>query len=188
MTFDFAGAITAGGRSSRFGSDKALALLRGRPLLRHVADSLGGCPVRLLVAPAGRYALEGWETVPDTRPGEGPLAGLEAALTHAPPGWLAFTGVDLPGLTPAFWAALAAARTPHGRAVLPLDPEGRPQPLAALYHRDLLPHIQTLLDAGERRLRLACPAGQAVYVGGLSEALWNVNTPAELARYIDPGP
>ncbi|GGM17327.1 putative molybdenum cofactor guanylyltransferase [Deinococcus aerophilus] len=188
VLFDFTGAITAGGRSSRFGSDKALAVLRGRPLLRHVADSLGGCSVRLIVAPAGKYALEGWETVPDTRPGEGPLAGLEAALTHAPPGWLAFTGVDLPGLTPAFWAALAASRTPHSRAVLPLDPEGRPQPLAALYHRDLLPHIQTLLDAGERRLRLACPAGQSVHVGGLSEALWNVNTPAELARYIDPGP
>ncbi|MFC6666290.1 NTP transferase domain-containing protein [Deinococcus radiopugnans] len=39
------------GRSSRFGSDKALALLDGQPLLRHVADSLQACPTRLLIAP-----------------------------------------------------------------------------------------------------------------------------------------
>ncbi|WP_052195233.1 molybdenum cofactor guanylyltransferase [Deinococcus radiopugnans] len=180
----FTAVITAGGRSSRFGSDKALALLDGQPLLRHVADSLQACPTRLLIAPPGRYTLAGWEVIPDTRPGEGPLAGLEAALNHAQTPWLAFTGVDLPGLTPGFWGALARARTPAARAVLALDGAGRPQPLAGLYHCDLLPHVTALLDSGERRLRLAAPPEQCMFLAGLSSALRNVNTPADLTALV----
>jgi molybdopterin-guanine dinucleotide biosynthesis protein A len=181
---ELTGAITAGGKSSRFGSDKALALLEGRPLLHHVSHSLESCGLRLLVAPPGKYALEGWQPVPDTRPGEGPLAGLEAALRAAirlrGAGWVAFTGVDLPRLTSDFWRTLAA-RTPHALSVQPLDSEGRPQPLAALYHTDLLPHITALLDAGERRLRAAAPAEAVCTVAGIAPGvLQNVNTPADL--------
>ncbi|CAM3892091.1 molybdenum cofactor guanylyltransferase [Deinococcus frigens] len=181
-------AITAGGRSSRFGSDKALALLRGQPLLRHVADSLQDCPIRILIAPAGKYVLDGWETISDTRPGEGPLAGLEAALSHTTSDWLAFTGVDLPGLTPEFWAALARERTPQALAVLPLDKEGRPQPLAGLYCRELLGRVTELLDAGERRLKRAAPPESSILVSGLSPALRNVNTPDDLAALAAESP
>lgn len=189
--FDFTGAVTAGGRSSRFGSDKARALLEGRPLLHHVAASLEGCPLRLLVAPRGRYALPGWREVPDTRPGEGPLGALEAALRAAEagagPGWVAFAGVDMPRLTPASWAALADARTPHAQAVLALDEDGRPQPLAALYHTARLGQVTARLNAGERRLRAASDEGTTVLVpfavlqAVSPGALRNVNTPADLA-------
>jgi len=184
VTPDFTAAITAGGRSSRFGTDKALALLRGQPLLQHVAGSLQDCPTRLLIAPAGKYVLSGWEVVPDTHPGEGPLAGLEAALAHTTTGWLAFTGVDLPGLTPDFWDTLARARMPGALAVLPLDREGRPQPLAGLYRRELLARVTDLLEGGERRLKLAAPPESSVLVGGLSPALRNVNTPDDLAALL----
>lgn len=188
-------AITAGGRSRRFGSDKAAALWAGRTLLGHVAASLDACPLRLLVAPAGRYTLPGWITVPDTRPGQGPLAGLEAALsaaeTRVGPTWIAFAGVDMPRLTPAYWKALAAARTPGGRAVLALDAGGQPQPLAALYHTALLAHVTALLDAGERRLRAAVPPGVTdtlphhVIQAVSPDALRNVNTPADLAALAE---
>ncbi len=182
--WDFTAAITAGGRSSRFGADKALALLHGRTLLSHVAGSLQDCPARLLIAPAGKYVLDGWKVIPDTRPGEGPLAGLEAALRHTTTGWLAFTGVDLPALTPDFWATLARARTPDALAVLPLDRERRPQPLAGLYRRELLERVTELLDGGERRLKLAVSPENSVLVNGLSPALRNVNTPDDLAMLI----
>lgn len=186
---DLVAALTAGGRSSRFGTDKALARLEGRTLLEHVAASLEGCPLRLLVAPPERYAVPGWLPVPDTRPGEGPLGALEASLLaaerHAGPGWVAFAGVDLPRLTPAYWALLAGARTPGAQSVLTLDAAGRAQPLGALYHTGLLPHVTALLDAGERRLRLAAqdpvtlPYETAAQLS--PQALHNVNTPADLA-------
>ncbi|MPY66326.1 molybdenum cofactor guanylyltransferase [Deinococcus sp. SDU3-2] len=186
---DLVGALTAGGRSRRFGTDKALARLEGRTLLEHVAASLEDCRVRLLVAPPGRYPLPGWLPVPDTRPDEGPLGALEAALLaaerHVGPGWVAFAGVDLPRLTPAYWALLAGARAPGARSVLTLDAAGRAQPLGALYHTALLPHVSALLDAGERRLRLAARDPVTVPYKAITwvspQALHNVNTPADLA-------
>lgn len=191
MMNDLAAAITAGGRSSRFGSDKAAARLDGRTLLEHVAASLEAASLRLLIAPPGRVALPGWLNVADTRPGEGPLGALEAALaaarTRGGERWVAFAGVDMPRLTPAYWAALAAARTPDARAVLALDAEGRPHPLAALYHTALLERVTVLLDSGERRLRAAAPPGLTVAVSAhvleavSPGALCNVNTPADLA-------
>ncbi|WP_345464773.1 molybdenum cofactor guanylyltransferase [Deinococcus carri] len=194
---DVVAAITAGGRSSRFGSDKVLALWEGRPLLEHVAASLAACPLRLLIAPPGRYELPGWRNVPDTRPGEGPLAALEAALrtaqVEAGSIWVAFAGVDMPRLTPPYWEALAQARTPDASAILALDAAGRPQPLAALYHTALLPHVTARLDGGERRLRAAALPELTVTVpfhilqAVSPDALRNVNTPADLAALGEAG-
>lgn len=185
---DLCAAITAGGRSRRFGSDKALAELDGRALLRRVADGLEACGPRLLIAPPGKYdaLLPGWQVIADTRPGEGPLAGLEAALRHAPSGWVAFAGVDQPMLTPAYWTLLAEHRRDEVQAVLGEDESGRPQPLAALYHTAALPRVTALLDAGERRLR-ALETGLNVarvpwteIARATPSAYRNVNTPADL--------
>ena len=178
---DVTGVVTAGGRSSRFGSDKALVTWQGRTLLACACAPLEAAAGRLIIAPEGRYHMPGWRVTPDTRPGEGPLAALEAALHAAPDGWVAFTGVDLPCLTRAYWETLLAARAPGVLGVQALDGLRRPQPLAALYHTSLRAHVTGLLDAGERRLRFAVPAEQVRHVSGLDPALLrNVNTPADL--------
>lgn len=180
--------ITAGGQSSRFGSDKARAVWRGRPLLWHVAASFPAVQARLLLGPPGRYPLTDWdlghwEQTPDLRPGLGPLAGLETALTLAPAGWVAFAGVDNPCLTPGYWEKLLAARRPGVLSVQARHPERGPQPLGALYHTDLLPHVRALLDHGERRLRLAALPERTVLLPDLPPAFFrNVNQPADLAE------
>lgn len=178
---DVTGVVTAGGRSSRFGSDKALVTWQGRTLLDRACTPLDHAATRLIIAPEGRYRMPGWRVTPDTRPGEGPLAALEAALHAAPDGWVAFTGVDLPCLTRDYWDTLLAARAPGVLGVQALDGLRRPQPLAALYHTSLRAHVTDLLDMGERRLRFAVLAGQVRHVPGLDPALLrNVNTPADL--------
>lgn len=75
------GAIIAGGRSSRFGSDKAMATLGGRALIDHVQAALAP-QVREIVV-VGR-AHEGLRGIPDQpAPGLGPLGGIAAALLEA---------------------------------------------------------------------------------------------------------
>ena len=176
------GVITAGGQSRRFGSDKALAQLDGVTLLERVAASLDGAERKILVTSPGKYSLPGWEVVPDGRPGDGPLAGLETALKHAGTGWLAFAGVDMPMLDSAYWEALLKARTSDALAVQAVHPQRGPQPLAALYHVALLPELTWMLDAGERRLRKAAPANRTSLVSGLPEHYFlNVNTPDDLS-------
>lgn len=71
------GAVLVGGRSSRFGSDKAAADWNGRPLAEHAAALLGQY-VDEVVTVGGAGA------VPDLpRPGLGPLGGIAGALDHA---------------------------------------------------------------------------------------------------------
>ena len=182
-----AAVITAGGASRRFGQDKALAVLDGKTLLERVAQSLQACSPRLIVAPPGRYALGGWKNVPDTRPGEGPLAGLEAGLGQLPPGsWAAFSAVDLPHLTPELWAVLAGFRTPEAQAMIGHSKDGRAQPLAALYHVSALGQVNELLNAGERRMGALLERLRVVDVawehleGAAPQAFYNVNRTGDL--------
>lgn len=76
------GAVLAGGSARRFGSDKALALWHGKPLIEHAADALRRHVDSVVIV--GRDYYPGIECVPDLpRPGEGPLGGLCGALAHA---------------------------------------------------------------------------------------------------------
>jgi molybdopterin-guanine dinucleotide biosynthesis protein A len=75
------GAVLAGGQSSRFGSDKALAEFRGRTLIARAVDALAGWCEHVIVV--GRETAPA-PTLPDwPRPGMGPLAGIAAALHFA---------------------------------------------------------------------------------------------------------
>lgn len=75
------GAVLAGGMSSRFGSDKALAEFRGHTLLAHAVDTLSGWCEHVIVV--GRETAPA-PTLPDwPRAGMGPLGGIAAALHHA---------------------------------------------------------------------------------------------------------
>lgn len=75
------GAVIAGGRSSRFGSDKAGAILNGRPLLDHVLAGLGAQTDAIVVC--GRD-VAGCVSIADRpQPDLGPLGGLAAALHYA---------------------------------------------------------------------------------------------------------
>ena len=75
------GAVLAGGQSTRFGSDKAMAELAGHTLLARAVDLLSGWCEHVIVV--GRATAPA-PTLPDwPRAGMGPLGGVAAALHHA---------------------------------------------------------------------------------------------------------
>lgn len=74
-------AILAGGRSRRFGSDKALALMDGSRLIDRVALALIPQADALVVCGREDPAFACLPDLPE--PGLGPLGGLNAALRHA---------------------------------------------------------------------------------------------------------
>lgn len=75
------GAVLAGGRSSRFGSDKAEALLAGQSLLEHAVAALAPHVDTIVVA--GR-AVPGQPTIADwPAPDLGPMGGIAGALRYA---------------------------------------------------------------------------------------------------------
>lgn len=186
------GAVLCGGRSSRFGSDKALHEIAGRTLLQRALDSLEGAAERLLVGRA--YSHVAARFVPDLRPGLGPMAGLEAALHAAGGGWVALCGCDLPCLTPAFWRLLCSHAQP-GRPVSVQGARGDFEPLASLYPRAALRAVAERLDAGQFDLQslladldaVAVPASEVEAACGPG-ALRNVNRPEDAPAGSDPCP
>lgn len=78
------GAVLAGGKSSRFGSDKALALLDGEPLIELAARALARSCEAVVVVGREAAPVPGVALLPDwPQPDLGPLGGLAAALRHA---------------------------------------------------------------------------------------------------------
>jgi len=84
-----AGLILAGGRSTRFGAEKAVAPFLGRPLMAHVHAVLAPCVTVAVSArndsgAAAWAVLQGLEVLPDP-PGapDGPLSGLREGLRWA---------------------------------------------------------------------------------------------------------
>src|SRR5579884_3354907 len=88
MAADRAGYVLVGGRSSRFGSDKAIFPWQGRPLALRVAEQvLRAAGSVALVGNPEIYKHLGLPVIPDPVSGAGPLAGLAAALGHSPAEW-----------------------------------------------------------------------------------------------------
>jgi molybdopterin-guanine dinucleotide biosynthesis protein A len=138
--------VLAGGRSRRFGRDKATALFHGKPLLSWVLASLCDAEEIFIVAnrPYPRFELNTYHDLIVTGSS---LSGLHTALVKAQGDWVAIAACDLPNLTPAFWQLLASRAT-HQQAVMLEHPDGKLEPLAALYHKRALQTVEAKLDAG----------------------------------------
>ncbi len=171
------GCVLAGGRSTRFGSDKALAEFEGRTLLARAVDALSGWCEHVVIA--GR-ATGPAPTIPDwPRAGMGPLAGLAAALRLAEDMDYASVltcGVDsvpLPG-------DLLTLLSPG-----PAFFEG--QPVVGHWPREAAPIAAAILEGeGRHSMRAFAEAAGARAVGGTME-LANINTPADLAALARTG-
>src|SRR5687767_11220565 len=76
------GVVLAGGRSSRFGRDKALLELGGETLLARAVRVLSGVAGEVLVLGPPERAVQAptARILPDERPGDGPLPALASAL------------------------------------------------------------------------------------------------------------
>ena len=151
------GFVLVGGRSSRFGSDKALHEVDGRPMALHVADALRAhVSAVTLVGEPRSYRGLGLPVIPDAFPGTGPLGGIVSALQHAASPLCLIAACDMPLIAAAPLAPLLAeaARTGAG-AVLPMTPEGRLQPLCAVYATRTRGSLADSLLRGERKILAA---------------------------------
>ncbi len=88
MTGRTAAIVLAGGRSARFGRDKLVEPIDGRPMLDHVIERVRAVATDIVVvgrsdAPATEPGA--FRVVGDDRPFEGPLAGLGAGLRALDP-------------------------------------------------------------------------------------------------------
>ncbi len=184
MRPDLTGLLLAGGRSRRFGTDKALASVEGRAMIERVYDALAPLCTEVLVSvrDAGTtYSLPGpARFVADRVPNAGPLAGLAAGLAASETPWLLVVACDLPFLTTAALRSLVEARTDVVEAVVAVTPDGWNQPLCACYHRRVQPVAEEQLAAGKRALYAFLGRLTVCTVPLPDEPLRNVNARSDL--------
>ena len=188
MSIQTAVVILAGGRSSRMGRDKSRLPIGGRTLAETLAERYQplGEAVYLSVGTPGEPEPPGVLPLPDLRPGQGPLAGLEAALASTGAERVFLTAVDLPFGEAALAKLLLEGLEGHDACLL-----SRREPLFAAYRRTCLPHVRACLDGGRRAMgalldRLDCRLLEAEGFD-LERVLFNANTPEDWRRAEELG-
>ncbi|MFZ5759564.1 MAG: molybdenum cofactor guanylyltransferase [Thermodesulfobacteriota bacterium] len=186
------GVILAGGASSRFGGNKALALLEGRPLIAHVADVLASVFTELLLVTntPESYRFLGWPMAADIRPGQGPLAGIQAALRTMATDQACVVACDMPRIR-ADLLTLLAGQPGNWDVALPWLASG-PEPLCAVYRKSCLPVIDDQLGKGQGAIYLALDqlclrrvtAAEIVPLCGDLSLLRNINRQEDLRALL----
>ena len=165
------GAVLAGGRAARFGSDKALAELGGKTLLARAVEPLAGWCDHVVVV--GRETAPA-PTLPDwPEAGMGPLGGIAAALRFAEDagyGEVLTCGVDSVGLPENLPALLAPA--PAYLA---------DQPVIGLWPASAANAVTAILEGDGRHSMLAFAEAIRARAVTLDQRPANINTPADLA-------
>jgi len=157
-----AGAIVAGGRSTRFGdSDKAVADLAGTPMIRRVADRLGQVVDELVVncredqVEAISAALSDHTLNPrfalDENSDQGPMAGIATGLGAVESEYAAVVACDMPFVDPTFVGYLFERAESHEAAVP--RPDEWFQTTQAVYHADAMRDAcRRALERGEHKI------------------------------------
>lgn len=143
-------AILAGGESRRFGGiDKQGLDFRGESLGRRAARNAlsAGCPV--LVVGTNRQPYEGLSVrfAEDAFPGRGPLSGLHAALRASGTPWICLTACDMPFFSREWLDELIERAGQGGAMVVASRRGGFIEPFQALYSRELLDRVTSMLEA-----------------------------------------
>jgi len=183
--------ILAGGASSRMGTDKSQLLFERQTFTERIVDTLR--KVTDSVTVVGRTLSDSsLPSVPDVYPQWGALGGLHAALTAATREWAIVVACDLPFVTSELFSHLATLRLDHD-AVVPIQPDGRPQPLAAFYRVEPCRRRATeLIEMGQRRPLDLLETVKTRWVAfdeirNLDQSEWffvNINTPKDYDEAI----
>jgi molybdopterin-guanine dinucleotide biosynthesis protein A len=165
------GVLLVGGASTRFGSNKALAVVEGETLAERAWRLLGeACDERIAV---GKNELElPFAVLDDGTDVRAPIVGVVAGLRAARHEVVVVVPVDMPRLTPAALRMLGAAC--RDAAVPPTGP------LPGAYAKRILSVLERAVAAGKLGLRDALSGLDVATVSLDESTLVNVNTPDDV--------
>ncbi len=184
------GVILAGGKSSRYGRNKALVHMGGMPLIKRVLGVMAPIfPSTVLITNTPRdYAFLGLPMFEDRIKGLGPLGGIFTGLKVIPETAGFFVACDMPFLNADLIRYLASVR--HGYDVVVPTFRGKFEALHALYTKDCVVKIEQLIHDGVYQTIQLFQSVRVRYVeedeirrfDPVLESFSNINKPEELQR------
>jgi len=177
--------IIAGGKSSRIGQDKRFLTLGNRPMLEIILEKtakLNFNEIFLCVeqnspkinAMAQKF---GANILIDEIKNAGAMSGIANGLKSIKTNWAFAVSADMPFFD---FNILNSTNFNDNQAIIPLV-NGKFQPLAAFYHKNLANFLLNELLSGQRKIFNAIKKiPHAITEISASELFFNVNTPADL--------
>jgi molybdopterin-guanine dinucleotide biosynthesis protein A len=184
-------AILAGGQSRRMGQNKAFVEIGGQPMIERVVARVRGLgdEMLLIANTPTEYAHLGLPVHPDLIPNKGALGGLYTAIAQAGHDYVLVVSCDQPFLNSALLGHLIGLRYGYD-VVVPLNHDGLPESMHAVYGKPCLGPIRQRLEAG--RLKVISfyadvrvrevSGGEVDRFDPQRRSFMNVNTPTDLAE------
>jgi molybdopterin-guanine dinucleotide biosynthesis protein A len=183
------GLVLAGGRSRRFGRDKAGIEIDGQALLARIFTLVDSVVERVFVSVRADQVDEAlrkhYSLIVDEQPELGPAGGILAAHAHSPDAAWFVIACDMPLLDERSIRLLIESRRAEKAGTgyrSPLD--GLPEPLCAIWEPATLETFRQRVESGgslSPRDMLA-DANVELIDAADARALANVNTPADFER------
>lgn len=181
--------ILTGGKSSRMGADKGLLHLEGMTLVEHAIATMSRLTNDIILsANSPEYRRFGYPVVNDIHSDIGPMGGIHAGLLASSSRTNMVLSCDMPVVTHEIFLYLLSLMGTAQIAV-PVHREGHFEPVCAVYSKDALPWINTLIGRGIYKLpelfrrvetvEAALPVNRAFYH---KDYFLNINTKDDLAK------
>ena len=191
--------VLAGGFSQRFGQDKALVKLAGKPLLLHVLDNLPRNIIERIVVASSEAQKESFERTVQDRANivvdkinvQSPLVGALTGFENVNNEYCLLLPCDTPFISTQV-VSLLLELCINKNAVIPRSPEGYIEPLQAAYNaKSALKAAETALEKKGRNLQSMIEYLSniryisTIVIKQLDPKLitfFNINTPIDLKR------
>lgn len=181
--------VLAGGQSRRFGSDKTLYPIRGKPAISFLIENILPVCRRVVVVAKDiekfRF-IEKVELVEDLMEEQMVLAGVYTALKEARGKKVVILCADMPLVKPHL--LLYLWEMSHDNLVTIFKVGGKLYPFPGVYPVKTLPHVERFIREGDRRLTklleqvgyITIPTTHVLFIDPLMQSFFNMNTPSSL--------
>jgi molybdopterin-guanine dinucleotide biosynthesis protein A len=186
------GIVLAGGKSSRFGSNKALALFNGTPLIERTTSALGRVFKNLMIITNSplEYSYLRIPLYQDIIKGMGPVGGLYTGLEALDDDWAFFCACDMPFINEGLVRYMTGLKEGYDAVVPKLD--WKIEPLHALYSKRCVQAMKDLIIKKEFQAIRAFDSISVRFVGEEEikqfdpelKTFLNVNRQDELNRIL----
>lgn len=182
------GIILAGGKSKRMGRDKGFMLYNGKPFIQHSIDALEPIVSEIIiVSNNAEYDVFQKKRVTDIITDAGPLAGLYSGLQHSKTENNLVLSCDIPLINTEVLEELIS-HSDTNADIVQAQSQDRKMPLIALYKKKCKELCFSLLEQGEKRLRVLVAQSNTKTIilnKTLEVYTKNINTPIEFKDIIN---
>ncbi len=149
--------LLSGGKSSRFGTNKAMETINGKPLIEQIVQGLKNVFEKVyIIGNVKEYTfLQGVFFCEDIIPNKGPLGGLLTGLICSDSEYNFLTACDMPFLTREFFEFVKLQKKDYDLLVPAYN--SYLEPLAAVYSKKCLPFISDSLKRNQLKLKSFFP-------------------------------